>query len=100
LKIRFTDLSEASSNNGTDLIMTVPVVDPDFPFDLESVKLKITVPKGYPKLESPVFECLNDDIPSNLKAQFKSHMDRASKTLLGQETLRPMIRFLEKNLEL
>ncbi len=100
LKIRFPDLVEKKDDGQIVLDMTVPVLDPDFPFDLESVQLRICIPMEYPKVSSPAFQCLNPDIPENLKNQFKSHMDRAAKTLMGQEALRPMIRFLEKNLEL
>lgn len=100
LKIRFPDLTESLLGDRTVLEMRVPILDPEFPFDLESVHLQIEVPKEYPTGASPSYALLNNDVPENLKGRFKMHMDRAAKSLLGQQALRPMIRFLENNLEM
>lgn len=69
LKIRFSDLTPVSNSlpDHKSFQMTIPINDPEFPYDLEDVILRIDVPKGYPKNETPRFELLNDNVPENLK---------------------------------
>lgn len=100
LKIKLPDLTAVKKSEHILLEMTAPVLDPEFPYDLESIRLACQVPiKGYPNEVPLTFDLLNAEIPSALKARFKMHMDKAARSLLGQQALRPMIRFLEKNLE-
>lgn len=100
LRIRFPDLVQSPYEGGSRLVMTVPILDPEFPYALESVKLQMDLPAGYPKDHPLSCAILNTDIPAGLQTKFKSHMDAAAKSLLGQQALRPMIRFMEKNLEM
>jgi len=100
LRIRFPDLVQSATTEGIRLELTVPVIDPEFPFDLDAVRLRIDVPKAYPTAAAPTFFLLNLDIPPVLKSKFKSNMDASARTLVGQQALRPMMRFLDKNLEM
>lgn len=99
LRIRFPDLEQSPCEGGSRLVMTVPILDPEFPYALESVWLQMDLPSGYPKSAALSCALLNDGVPVGLKAKFKSQMDAAARSLLGQQALRAMIRFLEKNLE-
>lgn len=108
LRIRFQPTGFAQKVNSDDgsvhLQCTMPIVDPDFPFDLPSVRLQIVLPAGYPgTVEAPVrpvFTVLNSDIPSSITSKIDFNMKWGVSSLPGGSLMcRPMLKYLEEHLE-
>lgn len=82
----------------------LPITDPDFPFDLPSIRLEIVLPRGYPGTREtpvrPVFRVLNSDLPGPIVGRIERNMRWGLGGLEGgQLVCRPMLRHLEKHLE-
>lgn len=77
------------------------VEDPDFPFDLESIHLRIALPHNYPKEGNyPTFKVLNEEIPDSVKARIQNRMnDLSERTTKGEPVVKELLRLLDKNLE-
>lgn len=108
LKIRFsptgftmTKLCEADS---IKIQCVMPITDPDFAYDLDSLRLEIILPPGYPGNKSvpirPTFTLLNSDIPSAIINRIERNLKWGLNSLEGGVLVcRPMLRYLEDNLE-
>ena len=106
LKIRFPDLTWSTDpkTKYTMIEFKLPIVDPDFPYDLPFAHLRCNLPPHYPLFHEsgpfPTFDLLNDEIPPKYRDTVAKHMNSYSRTFKGGELiLRPMIKYLEKNFE-
>lgn len=80
----------------------MPIQDPDFPFDLESLHLRLRVPPGYPDEAAAhvIFEVLNDDVPASVRIRIRNRMDDASERMpRGEPSIKALLVLLERNLE-
>ena len=82
----------------------MPITDPDFAYDLESVRLEIVLPRAYPGTKSspirPTFSLLSSDIPPPFAGQNQTKSEMGLNSLEGGVLVcRPMLRYLEDNLE-
>ena len=75
----------------------MPIIDPEFPFDIEAIRLKIKLSRMYPKTYGPNFEVLNDNIPLHLRRNIEECMKKEIKP--GELCIRPILRFLQNNIE-
>lgn len=99
LQKRFTNLKITNKANPSIVDFNLPITDPDFPYDLDDVHLSITLPSDYPQ-SPPKFEVLNEAIPINLRQRLSSRLNEtASQIKRGELSVRPMLRYLERNLE-
>ena len=107
LRLRFqpTGFSQKTlEGDAIQLQCVMPIVDPDFPFDLPSVRLQIVLPVGYPgTAEAPIrpaFSILNSDIPASITAKIEFNMKWGVISLTGGILVcRPMLKYLEEHLE-
>jgi hypothetical protein len=110
LKIRFapTGFTMIKGAKSTDdfvkLQCVMPITDPDFAYDVSSVRLEILLPKGYPgSKEAPIrpsFVILNSDIPAAIIDRIERNLRWGLNSLEGGVLVcRPMLRYLEDNLE-
>lgn len=107
LQIRFSPTGFTKSASSNDSIMmqcVLPITDPEFSYDLDTVRIEITLPRGYPGTKSapirPSFSILNSDIPSAITARIERNMKWGLNSLEGGVLVcRPMLRYLEDNLE-
>lgn len=100
LQIRFPDLKTETSANGTCVEFRMPIVDPDFPYDLPFAHLRCLLPPGYPNNSHVQFEVLNEEIPPKFRKVVKERMNATARTFSpGELIIRPMLRYLEKNFE-
>ncbi|CAO3645776.1 unnamed protein product [Cunninghamella blakesleeana] len=86
----------SDNSNGTSVRIAFTPTNPDFPYDLEQLKLQINIPKEYPK--SPVsIIVMNQDIPKgfavNLERGFDEYVSNVKTTLVRQ------LGWLDKNME-
>ena len=72
--------------------------DPDFPYELEALHLRIHLPSTYPD-EVPDIAITNEDLGSELKSHIENEIRKKTRTLSGQPCLRPLFRWLDKNME-
>jgi hypothetical protein len=73
--------------------------DPDFPFDIDSFKIMITIPDNYPSTPCKV-EVLNDDVPLAIRKNITEKVDeRAKSKYIGRPMLIGLMRFLDENLD-
>ncbi|KAJ3278574.1 hypothetical protein HK104_002211, partial [Borealophlyctis nickersoniae] len=84
--------------NSFDTVVQLGIVpsDPDFPYDLESLRLQITIPSSYPITCSSIL-VLNKEIPTPLARRVEKSWD--SKAGATKLPLLQMINWLDKNLE-
>lgn len=108
LQIRFAPTGFAQTKNDTDDSITLqcvmPITDPDFAYDLASVRIEIVLPGSYPGTKAvpvrPTFTILNSDLPSSICAGIERNMKWGLNSLEGGILVcRPMLRYLEDNLE-
>jgi hypothetical protein len=108
LRLRFqvTGFSQKAVERdaAVELQCVMPIVDPDFPFDLASVRLQIVLPFGYPGTAAtpirPLFTVLNSDIPASITAKIDFNMKWGVNSLAGGILVcRPMLKYLEEHLE-
>ncbi len=106
LRLRFqpTGFSQKTVDETVHLQCSMPIVDPDFPFDLPSVRLQIVLPEGYPGTAEapirPVFNVLNSDIPASITSKIDFNMKWGVNSLPGGVLVcRPMLKYLEEHLE-
>lgn len=77
-----------------------PIEDPDFPFDLTSLSLRITLPPTYPQREPPTVEVLNGEIPAAVRERIQNRLADQARLLLGGEPfIRALLRVLDQHLE-
>lgn len=107
LKIRFSTTgfsSQLENDESFTLQCVLPITDPDFAYDLPSIRLEIILPKNYPgsKFEPirPLFRVLNSDLPSAITGRIERNLKWGLNSLEGGILVcRPMLRYLEDNLE-
>lgn len=108
LQIRFSPTGFSQKKNSSDDSITMqcvmPITDPDFAYDLETIRLEICIPKGYPGAKGtpirPTFTILNSDIPSAIITRIERNLRWGLNSLEGGILVcRPMLRYLEDNLE-
>lgn len=106
LRIRFTPTGFTQTKNDESVVLhcVLPITDPDFPFDLPTVRLEITLPNAYPGTAEasirPVFKVLNSDLPASLVSQIDKNMRWGVSSLPGGVLVcRPMLKYLEDHLE-
>lgn len=101
LRLRFTDLQVTDTTNDIKTVtFMLPITDPDFPYDLPAVHLQVTLPPEYPHTSPPTFAVLNPTIPSDIKRRLETRLNDTVRTMaVGELSVRPMLRYLERNLE-
>lgn len=107
LQIRFSPTGfsqKKSADDSLTLQCVMPITDPDFAFDLESIRLEIVLPKGYPGNKStpirPLFTILNSNLPCAIISRIERNLKWGMNSLEGGILVcRPMLRYLEDNLE-
>ena len=108
LQIRFSPTGFTMKKKAEDDSVTIncvmPITDPDFAYDLESIRLEIGLPRAYPGTKSspirPTFSLLNSDIPSAIIGRIERNLKWGLNSLEGGVLVcRPMLRYLEDNLE-
>lgn len=106
LRIRFTPTGFTLTKNDDSTVLhcVLPITDPDFPFELPTVRLEITLPRAYPgTAEAPIrptFKVLNSDLPATLVSQIDKNMRWGVSSLPGGVLVcRPMLKYLEDHLE-
>lgn len=107
LQIRFSPTGftkSASKDDSITMQCVLPITDPEFSYDLDTIRIEITLPRGYPGTKSapirPSFSILNSDIPSAITARIERNMKWGLNSLEGGVMVcRPMLRYLEDNLE-
>lgn len=100
LRKRFTP-KESTIENGaaTSLIFNLAPSDPDFPFELDSLKCELKVPKNYPKEGSPPrLTVLNDEIPRGFAINVEKGWTKLVEERQGA-TLLALANALDKHLE-
>jgi uncharacterized CHY-type Zn-finger protein len=102
LGILFKPFPEAfrilSNEKDIQLQISVRPSDPDFPYDLEALHLRIHLPSTYPD-EVPTVLITNEDLQLELKSHIENEIRKKTNTLVGQPCLRPLFRWLDKNME-
>ena len=108
LQIRFSPTGFSQKKNFVDdsIVMNcvLPITDPDFAYDLASIRLEICLPKDYPGSKStpirPLFSILNSDLPTSITSRIERNMKWGLNSLEGGILVcRPMLRYLEDHLE-
>lgn len=108
LQIRFSPTGFTMTKNSSEDFVTMqcvlPITDPEFSYDLETVRIEIILPKGYPGTKDapirPQFNILNSDIPNTIKARIERNLKWGLNSLEGGILVcRPILRYLEDNLE-
>lgn len=108
LRIRFAPTGftqNTSSDDGAVILQCVmPITDPDFAYDLASIRIEMVLPRGYPGSKSapirPTFTILNSDLPASICSGIERNMKWGLNSLEGGVLVcRPMLRYLEDNLE-
>lgn len=90
---------DAAQNPGaTTITFSMAPSDPDFPFEIASLQVKMTVPKAYPK-EMPLIEVLNKDIPKGFALNVDAGFYSIAKETLGRTPLLRMMYALDTRLE-
>lgn len=72
--------------------------DPDFPFEISHLSVKMTVPKAYPK-EMPAIEVQNKDIPKGFALNVDAGFYSIAREHLGKMSLLRMMYQLDNRLE-
>ncbi|KAI9271573.1 hypothetical protein BDA99DRAFT_500427 [Phascolomyces articulosus] len=95
-RYRSTFKKVSENDECTIIRLAFPPSDPDFPFELDMLRLQIRIPANYPK-ESCTIIVMNTDIPKgfafNLEKGFETYTKQASTTLVRQ------MNWLDKNME-
>lgn len=106
LRIRFSPTGFTVTALDDSIVMqcVMPITDPEFSYDLDTVRLEIVLPRGYPGTKSipirPCFSILNSDLPSAIIARIERNLKWGLNSLDGGILVcRPMLRYLEENLE-
>ena len=73
----------------TEITVSMPPSDPDFPYDIKQLTFKLSVPKSYPESPDalPSIKVINEDIPVGFRANIERGFDglvigRKDRTLL------------------
>lgn len=91
---------EPSPGGATTLLISHPITDPDFPYDLPSLLLECTISdSGYPEHEAPAVRCLNTEIPSLLRAGIDEHLASTASSLRGTVCIKRLVDSASRNLE-
>jgi len=91
------DNDGTTAKYGTSISFAMIPTDPDFPFDLESLKITLIVPIKYPEQPCTI-HIHSDEIPSNLSKNIEDNFNgRAS--ISPRISLLNMTNWLDRNLE-
>ncbi|KAI7901731.1 uncharacterized protein BX663DRAFT_513864 [Cokeromyces recurvatus] len=102
LETRYKSTYRLVSDNDRETIIRLSIKpsDPDFPYELDSLKLQLYIPIEYPKSPCSV-QVLNSDIPKgfafNLEKGFASHVDPSNSKI--HQTLVRQMNWLDRNME-
>jgi uncharacterized CHY-type Zn-finger protein len=83
---------------GTSLTFRLNPSDPDFPFELDSLKCTLVVPKGFPRTGRPALKVHN----AEMERGYQINVERGFETLIDrfpQKSLLGLMNELDKNLE-
>ncbi|EOO03684.1 putative chy zinc finger domain-containing protein [Phaeoacremonium minimum UCRPA7] len=99
IRKRFSPKESTVENGTTLLVFNLSPSDPDFPFELDSLKCELRVPKSYPKgSQLPSLSVKNKDIPRGFAVNVERGWDRLVQERKGA-TLLSLTNALDKNLE-
>ena len=61
----------------TEIVVSMPPSDPDFPYDIKQLVFKLSVPKSYPESPDalPSIKVINEDIPMGFRANIERGFD-------------------------
>ncbi|KAK4220033.1 hypothetical protein QBC37DRAFT_76688 [Rhypophila decipiens] len=94
---RFKPKETTLASGDTSLIFNISPSDPDFPFELESLKCELRVPAEYPQ-RKPSIVVKNNDIPRGFAINIEKGFEKLVETRKGA-TLLALINALDRNLE-
>lgn len=80
------------------LEVSLPITDPEFPFEMDRLLLCIVIPPKYPD-EKPRITVHKRGLTEPLRALIDQQLARAATGMVGQMSVRPLLKFLEHNLE-
>lgn len=101
LKIRFPSLQVKSTENDPRFFnIILPITDPDFPYEVDSIDLHISLPSDYPGTGRPRLTVCNTEIPPKYRDVVNQRMSTTAKKFSDNTlVIRDMLRYLEKNFE-
>ena len=76
----------------------MPITDPEFPYEMEHLKLNIRVPKEYPKV-IPMITVDTLELTPQIRDYINVECRRAANSMLGQMSVRPLLKYIDTNLE-
>ena len=97
LKKRFDATVISFASGETKLSFEMKPTDPDFPYELEALKITLTVPPSYPTSRKIAVFIANQDIPSDLVEHLKNEMERAAR--FSTMSLLDVIKWTDRELE-
>ncbi|KAH3661403.1 hypothetical protein OGAPHI_006810 [Ogataea philodendri] len=86
-------LNSATADQSNDLYLSflIKPSDPDFPFDLDFLKLSLCIPGGYPhKGPNPSVVVLNEEIPKGYSANVEIGFREISRVAMDRRRRRPV----------
>lgn len=97
VKRRFSPQETTSAAGDTSLTFSFSPSDPDFPYELETLKCELRIPSGYPQ-RKPWIVVKNSDIPRGFAINIEKGFEKLVETRKGA-TLLALINALDRNLE-
>nr|KAJ3418517.1 hypothetical protein HK105_008211 [Polyrhizophydium stewartii] len=93
----FSSKPAQSDPHATSVTLDIVPSDPDFPFELATMRVELTVPALFPTDRACTMTVLNDEIP----AMLKRNVERAwfKRVTASKLSLMDMLAWLDKNLE-
>lgn len=84
----------------TEITVSMPPSDPDFPYDIKQLVFKLSVPKSYPESPDalPSIKVINEDIPAGFRANIERGFDGLA-IGRGDRTLLDLLNSLDRCLE-
>eukprot|EP01103_Thecamoeba_quadrilineata_P009880 TRINITY_DN2010_c0_g1_i1.p1 TRINITY_DN2010_c0_g1~~TRINITY_DN2010_c0_g1_i1.p1 ORF type:complete len:446 (+),score=84.85 TRINITY_DN2010_c0_g1_i1:85-1422(+) len=97
IKEKFKESFKLLSDDPLTFSLSLIPSDPDFPYDLKSLQLQITIPQNYPA-EACEFKVENEDLNETVKTQITTAIQQRSKAYLNKPMISGLLRFLDINL--
>ena len=76
----------------------MPITDPEFPYEMEYLQLDIRIPKEYPKA-IPIITVDASELTPQIRDYINIECKRASNSMSGQMSVRPLLKYIDTNLE-
>lgn len=93
------DREQKEDTEETKFELDLPMTDPDFPFELESIHLLVMWPTHYPLRSCPRVILKDSNIPHNIGKKIQIFLDRELPRWQGEPCMRALLHFIDQNLE-